>query len=91
MYVEICRGLFESHKRIYSFLICTSILREKKVIEFKDWNLLVRGSIKPATTLNPDPSFFTQQNWDYLCAVGDSCENAKNLIPSLKSKLPQWK
>ena len=25
LYVNVCRGLFESHKIIYSFMICTSI------------------------------------------------------------------
>lgn len=32
IYKNICRGLFESHKMIYSFLICTSIQRNKKAI-----------------------------------------------------------
>lgn len=27
MFTDICRGLFESHKKIYSFLICTAIRR----------------------------------------------------------------
>lgn len=69
MYTDVCRGLFESHKRIYSFLICTSIRRENKEISFADWNLLIRGSIKPSTIANPDPTFFSQQNWDYLSVV----------------------
>lgn len=25
LYINVCRGLFEAHKIIYSFLICTSI------------------------------------------------------------------
>lgn len=29
IYNNICRGLFENHKMIFSFLICTSILRNK--------------------------------------------------------------
>jgi dynein heavy chain len=29
IYNNICRGLFENHKTIFSFLICTSILRNK--------------------------------------------------------------
>lgn len=32
IYNNICRGLFENHKMIYSFLICTSIERNKKSI-----------------------------------------------------------
>jgi dynein heavy chain len=32
LYINICRGLFEAHKIIYSFLICTSIKRRAKLI-----------------------------------------------------------
>lgn len=46
MFTDICRGLFESHKKIYSFLICTSIRRENKIINFTDWNYLIRGTAK---------------------------------------------
>ena len=28
LYINICRGLFECHKLLYSFLICTSIKRQ---------------------------------------------------------------
>jgi dynein heavy chain len=32
VYTDICRGLFESHKKIFSFLICTSIRRQAGLI-----------------------------------------------------------
>lgn len=91
MYTDVCRGLFESHKRIYSFLICTSIRRQKEEISFANWNLLIRGSIKPAPVANPDPSFFSQQNWDYLSAVAATNSELQLLTDSLKNNLPKWK
>ena len=66
MFTDICRGLFESHKKIYSFLICTSIRRENNTINFSDWNYLIRGTAKEAKTPNPDPSFISQSSWDFL-------------------------
>ncbi len=44
LYVNICRGLFEQHKLLYSFLICTSIKRKSHEINDKTWNLLLRGA-----------------------------------------------
>ncbi len=44
LYVNICRGLFEAHKLIYSFLICSSIQRQAKHISDPCWNLLLRGA-----------------------------------------------
>ena len=49
MFTDVCRGLFESHKKIYSFLICTSIRREKELILPKEWNLLIRGTTATTT------------------------------------------
>jgi dynein heavy chain len=44
IYNNICRGLFENHKMIYSFLICTSIERNSKNIDSQCWNFLLRGA-----------------------------------------------
>lgn len=44
LYVNICRGLFEAHKLIYSFLICTSIKRKNNDINETCWNYLLRGA-----------------------------------------------
>ena len=43
VYFDICFGLFEAHKRIFSFLICTSINRREGIIPDDLWNLLIRG------------------------------------------------
>lgn len=40
----ICRGLFEKHKLLYSFLIATSILRKTSKINIDEWNFYLRGS-----------------------------------------------
>lgn len=44
LYINICRGLFEAHKLIYSFLICTSIKRKNKDINEICWSYLLRGA-----------------------------------------------
>ncbi len=44
LYVNICRGLFEAHKLLYSFLICTSIKRRAGTVNETCWNLLLRGA-----------------------------------------------
>lgn len=44
LYTNICRGLFESSKLIFSFLICTSIQRRAKSIPEEGWKYLLRGA-----------------------------------------------
>lgn len=37
MFMNVCRGLFEQHKLLFSFLICTSIMRYEKNILDSEW------------------------------------------------------
>jgi len=51
MYLNICRGLFEDHKMIFSFLVCVQILRMEKharyigrePIVMSEWIFFLRG------------------------------------------------
>ena len=43
-YESICRGLFEVHKLLYSFLITSSVLRRAEKITIFEWNFFLRGS-----------------------------------------------
>ena len=43
LYVNVCRGLFESHKIIYSFMISTSIKKNKGLVDETSYNVLLRG------------------------------------------------
>ena len=45
LYQKICIGLFEEHKIVYAFLICTSIKRSENKIQEAYWNLLLRGAL----------------------------------------------
>ena len=91
MFTDVCRGLFESHKKIYSFLICTAIRRENKAISFAEWNYIIRGTTKSANSPNPDPAFISPAGWDYLSYIEDSYTELKGVINSIKTKLPLWK
>ena len=43
LFINICRGLFEAHKIIYSFLISSSIMKNAMIIQDQEYNLLLRG------------------------------------------------
>ena len=44
MFENVCRGLFEEHKLLYSFLLCTSVLRASESIEPAEWGAFLRGT-----------------------------------------------
>jgi len=45
-YLNICRGLFEVDKLLYSFLNASSILKRADKISPEEWNFFLRGSTK---------------------------------------------
>lgn len=43
-YLNICRGLFEKDKLLYSFLMAVNIQLEKKKINIREWSFFLRGA-----------------------------------------------
>ena len=44
IYTNVCRGLFEAHKLIFSFLIATSINKKQKLLSEALWSVFLRGA-----------------------------------------------
>jgi dynein heavy chain len=44
LYEKICIGVFEQHKVVYAFIICTSIQRKLGSVQPALWNFLLRGA-----------------------------------------------
>ncbi|RLN88726.1 hypothetical protein BBJ28_00016849, partial [Nothophytophthora sp. Chile5] len=71
IYVNICRGLFEVHKVLFSMLICCKILLHSGRISPMEWGFYLRGvppgSVDRGTQQpNPQPSRLTEAQWDLL-------------------------
>ena len=46
IYTNVCRGLFNDHKRIFSFLVASQIsMKEAKKISQLEWNTFVKGNV----------------------------------------------
>ena len=68
-YANVCGGLFEKDKVLFSSLLCFQILRNAGEIGANEWSLFVRGagivdrSNQPA---NPQPARISEASWDIL-------------------------
>ena len=73
VYLTVSRGLFEEHRLIFSFLICTSIMRHGGKIFDSAWNFLLRGPGAMAGKIgegpNPDDSWISGAGWEMLNAL----------------------
>ncbi|KAG2448089.1 hypothetical protein HYH02_007114 [Chlamydomonas schloesseri] len=69
IYNNVSRGLFEEHKLLYSFLLCTSILRHESAgpeITAPEWSFFIRGAgaaTSDPPRPNPHPEWITANMW----------------------------
>mmetsp|Transcript_28190 Transcript_28190/g.33408 ORF Transcript_28190/g.33408 Transcript_28190/m.33408 type:complete len:2629 (+) Transcript_28190:1-7887(+) len=73
MYNNICRGLFERDKVLFSALLCFSILRQRDEISPVSWPLFIRGAgpiDRTGQHQNPNTTRISEFQWDLLY----SCE-----------------
>ncbi|MCQ2815716.1 MAG: AAA family ATPase, partial [archaeon] len=93
IFKNIKRGLFESHKSIFSFLIITSILKNDEIISENEWNFFVKGvSNFDATDMptNPDDKYFSEFQWNSVLYY-ESKFKYNGFAKTIKSKLEDIK
>ena len=69
VYANICRGLFEVHKTLFSSLLCCRICLRSGEISSDEWTLLLRGPRNVDRTnqpKNPQPARMTELQWDLM-------------------------
>lgn len=65
VYENVCRGLFDRHKLLFSFQICMKTLTSENVIDTDEFEFLLDGGVgpmseKPVTTPCPGISLFVR-------------------------------
>jgi dynein heavy chain len=93
VYTNVCRGLFEEHKLIFSFLICVQIMRNAGEIEDMEWSLLLRGAGMVANEApNPMPDLLSEPAWNLLAALEEGLpEQFTGLCEDVSSRLDDWR
>jgi dynein heavy chain len=80
VYENVCRGLFEHHKLLFSVLISIKIQLHDGSVHLPEWTLLLRGAggENAADALpNPAPGRLADLQWDLLCAAEKRCQVSK--------------
>ncbi|QDZ24237.1 heavy chain of dynein [Chloropicon primus] len=93
MYLMVCRGLFEAHKTIYSFLICSSILRQEGTLLAEKWNFFLRGAVGGNEEIEVPQElqgWMTKSAWQNVLGLSASVDSMKALPETIKSNPKAW-
>lgn len=100
IYANVCRGLFERHKILYSSLLCFMILKQRGEITEDEWSLAIRGPgamERENMPKNPRPDAIADQVWDLIYAAetrvgfGEEKMPFANLCKSITQEWDTWK
>ena len=93
LFANVSRGLFEAHKTIFSFLICTSIRRKEGGISEQEWNYLIRGVgvFKGDTQPNPLPKYISNASWTLALTLDRDVPNKfAGLVKDISDNKALW-
>jgi dynein heavy chain len=70
LYTNVCRSLFEMHKLLFSFLLCSNLMKSRKQMNQSELMFLLTGGVGLDNPVaNPDPDWVQKSAWDELCRL----------------------
>eukprot|EP00163_Fabomonas_tropica_P031149 TRINITY_DN730_c1_g1_i7.p1 TRINITY_DN730_c1_g1~~TRINITY_DN730_c1_g1_i7.p1 ORF type:complete len:4213 (+),score=1156.03 TRINITY_DN730_c1_g1_i7:1002-12641(+) len=92
-YKNVCRGLFDNDKVIFSFMMCVSIMLKEDKIPRASWMYLLRGNtlINRSTQPECDADWVTPKMWDQVVGLQTNIKGFDKLVISLNEESQDWK
>ncbi|KTF88877.1 hypothetical protein cypCar_00027703 [Cyprinus carpio] len=69
LYSNVCRSLFEKHKLMFAFLLCSRILMNYSKIDMAEWQYLLSGGRPQHQAPNPAPNWLSMRAWQDILAL----------------------
>ncbi|XP_014244414.1 dynein heavy chain 2, axonemal isoform X2 [Cimex lectularius] len=93
IYKNTCRGLFERHKLMFSFLICSKILDEQGKLKKEHFKFLLQGGVvlnRDAQISNPCDDWLPSENWDNISEL-DKISGFHGIVKSFEQYSRDWR
>jgi dynein heavy chain len=89
IYSNICRGLFEKHKLLFSVLLCVQILVQRKDVGMDEYGLLLRGAgTAVCEETSPDEIILPTGGWNFLFAAEEAVGGMPSQSPPVEVPEP---
>uniref|UniRef100_UPI0037E8313A dynein axonemal heavy chain 2 n=1 Tax=Semicossyphus pulcher TaxID=241346 RepID=UPI0037E8313A len=92
VYRYTCRGLFETHKLLFSFQMCAKILEVAGTLNMDEYSFFLRGGLvltKEDQMDNPCTSWLADSSWDNITEL-DKLPNFHGIMNSFEQYPRDW-
>ncbi|XP_058809206.1 dynein axonemal heavy chain 6 [Phymastichus coffea] len=83
VYTIVSRGLFERHKIVFSFMMNIAIMLNGGVINYAQWNFLLRGPEQLKTSKKPDYPTLTDPMWNATNYLAENFQSFENIMDDM--------
>uniref|UniRef100_A0A667ZHN7 Dynein, axonemal, heavy chain 1 n=2 Tax=Myripristis murdjan TaxID=586833 RepID=A0A667ZHN7_9TELE len=90
LYSNVCRSLFEKHKLMFAFLLCTRIMMNENQIDMAEWRYLLSGGIPVQQLNNPAVSWLSERAWQDILGLS-ALPNFSSLAESFSTHMRGFK
>nr|XP_019941835.1 PREDICTED: dynein heavy chain 1, axonemal [Paralichthys olivaceus] len=90
LYSNVCRSLFEKHKLMFAFLLCTRIMMNENKIDMAEWRYLLSGGMPVQELTNPAVSWLSERAWQDILSLS-ALDNFNQLAESFTKHLQGFK
>ncbi|XP_047438259.1 dynein axonemal heavy chain 1 [Mugil cephalus] len=90
LYSNVCRSLFEKHKLMFAFLLCTRIMMNENKIDMAEWRYLLSGGMPVQELPNPAVGWLSERAWQDILGLSN-LDNFSSLAESFTEHLEGFK
>eukprot|EP00116_Pleurobrachia_bachei_P000103 sb/3460365/ len=91
LYKNVCRSLFEKDKLLFSFLLCSNLLKDRGEINQTQLIFFMTGGVGLENNVrNPAPEWLSDKAWDEICRMAE-LDGFGGFRKSFQANLPDWK
>ncbi|KAI4494191.1 hypothetical protein M0802_009060 [Mischocyttarus mexicanus] len=87
IYTNVARGLFEKHKLIFSLMVNIAIHLDAGIINYSQWNFLLRGGSQIKVNKKPDYPTLTDIMWNNINYLAGTSEKFANILDDVMKKI----
>ncbi|KAM6927306.1 LOW QUALITY PROTEIN: dynein axonemal heavy chain 1 [Xenentodon cancila] len=90
LYSSVSQNLFEKHKPVFAFLLCSRIMMNDNKIDETEWCFLLSGGRPVLQLSNPAANWLPERAWQGILGL-HTLDNYRNLSESFTEHLPAFK